>query len=113
MCTLVKTHCTKAEHGKAVMVCQIMTHVLATSDFLSLCSDLCGCKLAEVLDYDIQEYAICEHRRLVCRPKKRKSKKPLKSGRFCTSHLAQILKIRQAMAKNLRAKYSCKSRCTR
>ena len=48
---------------QAVQVSKIMIAILERSPYLKLCSQLCGGDLHRIIDLDMAEYAICEHRR--------------------------------------------------
>jgi hypothetical protein len=59
--------------------------------------------------YDLVEYCLCEHRRLICSLRKRREKgKGLKSCHFLVTHQATVAKMRRGMIAYLLKKLSFK-----
>jgi hypothetical protein len=96
-------------HRVAVQIAQIMLHILQSSDFLKLCCRLAQCDLHMLITYDVIEYCLCEHRRLVSRLKRR-SRKPLNVCKFVTSHSAEVAALRRSMVSWLLEKHAHKDR---
>ena len=93
-------------HRQSVKICQILLHVLHSSKFLKICCRLAECDLKELLTYDLMEYCLCEHRRLICKLKKRVHRKPLKKCNFTSSHKTNVGQVRAAMIKYLLKKHA-------
>ena len=109
----VQGSCDATSFRQAVQICQIMVHVLHDSSFVALLQIISNCKLEEVVDFDVMEYCICEHRRLLCKPKKRVSKRALPVCKFVTTHRAHLRSTRAAMIAWLQEKHRpCKRQRT-
>ena len=104
----VKGACSASQHAQAVKICKMMTQVLQTSAWLEECSKLCDVDLAQIINYDVMEYAICEHHRLVSKPKARRKGRKLKDCNFVRTHRQEVLRIRKAMLKHLPSKHPLK-----
>jgi hypothetical protein len=98
-----------AQHRQAIIVCQILVALLQSSKLLEVMSELAGCNLAELIDFDLMEYSTCEHRRLLCKPRNRQ-KKPLTNCTFVSTHATSIRTIRQAMVKWMIEKHPFRSK---
>ena len=105
----VLSSCPGNAYRKALSMCEVMRAVLASSDFLRLCSEMCGCNLSSLLDVDAMEYSICEHRRLLCAPRNRKRGRRLTDCKFCDSHRVSVGKNRENMVRYLVKKYPYQS----
>ena len=81
-------------HRAAVQLAKIMLHILKSSDLFKLCSRLARCDLDALLTYDVIEYCLCEHRRLV----KRRHGKPLNMSEFVKSNEAESARVKAALA---------------
>ena len=101
----VLSSCPGDAYRKALLMCEIMRDALASSEFLRLCSEMCGCNLSSLLDGHAMEYSICEHRRLLCAPRNRKWGHRLTDCKFCGSHRVSVEKIREKMVRYLVKKY--------
>ena len=92
-------------HRQAVATCQVMVKLLLGSYFLDICGEMCGCSLASIVDFDVMESSICEVQRKLCRPKKRKSKKPLTKCHFLVTHDVEVRRARSAAIKWTKTKH--------
>ena len=101
----VLSSCPGIAYRKAAIMSEIMRDALASSEFLRLCSELCGCNLSSLLDGHVMQYSICEHRRLLCAPRKRKWRHRLTDCKFCDSHRVSVKKMREKMVRYLVKKY--------
>jgi hypothetical protein len=101
--TVLKTVSSEA-HQIAAMICALMTQLLAVSEFIKLCSKLCSCNLADLINYDVMEYSTCEHRRVLTKPRKRK-KRALLDSHFCRTHRHAIVRLRRGVIKFLKEKH--------
>ena len=92
-------------HHMAVIMCNLLTQVLKESEFLTQCSKLCHCDLAMLLDCDLMGYAICEHRRLLTKRKRRRAGRRLPKSVFCRSHRKAVMSSRHSIIKHYLKKY--------
>ena len=108
----VQSHYTVSQRRKSILICGTMTDILKGSELLKQCGLVCGCDLSELVCFDLTEYAICEHRRVLVRPKQRKSKAMLKACKFLSSHKDSLASARKASIDWLKRKHPVKrKRC--
>jgi hypothetical protein len=91
-----------------VLTCQLLTHVLQDEKckIVDLCCRFAGCDLRQLLSYDVVEYGVCEHRRLLCRTKRRGKRKCLLPSFFLKSHYAALKQQRKAVIQHILKKYA-------
>ena len=85
-----------AKHTSAKWVCQIMVNLVRHTECLAACNDLLEVELSQLVTYDVVEYGLCEHRRLLAKARRRQKGRSLSTCKLTVTHRAAILQARSS-----------------